>query len=324
MAKQGAFSLCHPVVPALYLLVALALTMFSLHPVLVGCSLVGAMLYCCLADGVVATLQSLRWQLPLIVLIALLNPLFSASGSTELFRIGASAVYLESLLYGCCMGALFVASVTWFRAGASMLSFDKVMALFGNAAPTICLMISMCMRLIPRFVRTGKLVLATQDANMPAVGVRAASTSANAVGAVAGLGHGTSGSVATTAKRAGFAGQLGHNSSVRTRLRASSVLMGWSMEDSLETADSMRARGWNSAARRTTYTRYRFTSTDAFALGALVLFGALCLYVAYAAMSAYHFYPQMSELRLWWGYLPYAAWMLLPSCVLTYERRMFG
>lgn len=71
----------------------------------------------------------------MILIIAVLNPLFSASGSTELFRIGMRAVYLESMVYGLCMGGLFVASVLWFEAAASMLGYDKVLALLGNAAP---------------------------------------------------------------------------------------------------------------------------------------------------------------------------------------------
>lgn len=71
----------------------------------------------------------------MILIIALVNPLFSASGSTELFRIGMRAVYLESMVYGLCMGGLFVASVLWFEAAASMLEYDKVLALLGNAAP---------------------------------------------------------------------------------------------------------------------------------------------------------------------------------------------
>ena len=68
------------------------------------------------------------------------------------------------MVYGLCMGGLFVASVLWFEAAASMLGYDKVLALLGNAAPVIALMISMCMRLIPQFLRRGRTVLAVQDA----------------------------------------------------------------------------------------------------------------------------------------------------------------
>ena len=160
----AAFSMSHPAVPALYMVLTLGLTMFSMQPVLIALSLAGGLAYGFATRGAARTLGALRWQLPVILIIALVNPLFSASGSTELFRIGMRAVYLESMVYGLCMGGLFVASVLWFEAAASMLEYDKVLALLGNAAPVIALMISMCMRLIPQFLRRGRTVLAVQDA----------------------------------------------------------------------------------------------------------------------------------------------------------------
>ena len=160
----AAFSMSHPAVPALYMVLTLGLTMFSMQPVLIALSLAGGLAYGFATRGTARTLGALRWQLPVILIIAVLNPLFSASGSTELFRIGMRAVYLESMMYGLCMGGLFVASMLWFEAAASMLGYDKVLALLGNAAPVIALMISMCMRLIPQFLRRGRTVLAVQDA----------------------------------------------------------------------------------------------------------------------------------------------------------------
>ena len=50
--------------------------------------------------------------------------------------------------------------------------------------------------------------------------------------------------------------------------------MGWSMEDSLETASAMKARGWGAAVRRTTYARHRFRRLD---VAALAVGGALAL-----------------------------------------------
>lgn len=284
--RHTAFDMHHPAVPATYLLITLCLTMFSMQPVLIGISLVAALVFGCLERGARDTLRSLRWQLPLIALIAIANPLFSASGSTELMRIGLRAVYLESVWYGCAMGALFVASMLWFCAAASLLPFDKVMALFGNAAPTLALMVSMCMRLIPKFIRQGRLVSAVQGAMEPGTfGARAAADA------------------------------------VRLRLRLSTVLMGWGMEDSLQTADAMRARGWGAAGRRSTYTRYRFTATDAAALVALALAGSFVAALAVAATAQFSFYPTTSRLVVWWGYLPYALWMFVPTALHLREAR---
>ena len=123
-APVAAFSMSHPAVPALYIVLTLGLTMFSMQPVLIAPSLAGGLAYGFATRGAARTLGALRWQLPVILIIALVNPLFSASGSTELFRIGMRAVYLESMVYGLCMGGLFVASVLWFEAAASMREYD--------------------------------------------------------------------------------------------------------------------------------------------------------------------------------------------------------
>lgn len=282
----AAFSMSHPVVPALYIVLTLGLTMFSMQPVLITLSLAGGLAYGFATRGAARTLGALRWQLPVILIIALVNPLFSASGSTELFRIGMRAVYLESMVYGLCMGGLFVTSVLWFEAAASMLEYDKVLALLGNAAPVIALMISMCMRLIPQFLRRGRTVLAVQDAiDVPG---RAPADP------------------------------------VRSRLRASSVLMGWGMEDSLERADAMRSRGWGAAARRTTYARYRLRRGDVIALVGLTLLGVAAVAVAWTATTQYSFYPQLSVPAPWPGYVVYAAWMVLPCAFHAIDEKRFG
>lgn len=281
--EHTAFSAAHPAVPALYLVITLALTMGSLQPVLIAISAVAAFAYSCCVRGLRASAASLRWQIPFVLVVALVNPLFSASGSTELMRIGLRAVYLESLAYGLAMGGLFVACALWFSNAAALLPFDKVMTLAGNVAPLVSLMVSMTMRLIPKFVRRGRQVAAVQAVNAPA------------------------GSTAD---------------GVRERLRLTSVLMGWGMEDSLETADAMRARGWG-AARRTSYTRYQLGAADVARLVALGAAGALCCALAVTATSQFSFYPQLSRLVAWWGYLPYAAWMLMPTVLHVREGRLY-
>lgn len=282
-AAHTAFSAMHPSVPACYLVITLVLTMAAMQPVLIALSLAGGLVYGCCARGVRETLRGLRWQLPFVVLVALVNPLFSASGSTELFRMGARAVYLESLAFGCAMGGLFVAAALWFSAGTRLCPFDKVMALAGNASPVVALMVSMTMRLIPRFVRRGRQIATAQAVN------------ARALRATDGL---------------------------RDRLQLTTTLMDWGMEDSLETADAMRARGWG-AARRTTYTRYRFCPSDALALTGLISAGVILGVLAWSATAQYAFYPTMSELVAWWGYAPYAAWMLMPAALHVREERRF-
>lgn len=278
--EHTAFATAHPAVPALYVVLTFALVMASMQPVLIGLALAGGIAYGCVAHGPRTVWDDLRWQVPLIVLVAVVNPLFASQGTTVVWWLGTRPIYLESLCFGLAMGGVFVSSVVWFRAAASLLPMDRVMFLLGNFAPVITLMVSMSMRLIPRFVRQGRVVAAVHDVALPAASDRAG-----------------------------------------TRMRLTSALMGWGMENSLETADAMRARGWGAAARRTTYVRFRWRRRDAVLMLIIAVAGALCVWIAWRATSAYAFYPMVTPLVFWWGYVPYAAWMMVPAVLLVCEQR---
>lgn len=289
-ASHTAFDLFHPVVALAYFATLLVIGMAAMQPVYLALSFVAALAYGAVLRGGPAMARTLAWQLPLVALLAAANLLVSASGSTELFRIGSRAFYLEGLVFGACMG-LMLATVLIVLANASrVLTSDKVMALFGGVTPTVGLMISMAMRLVPRFVRRGGDIGGVQ---------RACTASC-----------GRDGGEPAGSRRA----------DVRDSLRLTSVLMGWSMEDSLDTADSMLARGWGAAETRTTYRRYRFRFLDAAALAVL---GALALgsgLAAWTACSQFGFYPAIRGFAPWWSYVPYAVFAALPLVAEARER----
>ncbi|MEG0682909.1 MAG: energy-coupling factor transporter transmembrane component T [Raoultibacter sp.] len=280
--KQTALDSFHPLVAVVFFAAALGLCMAAFQPVYIALSWAAACLYGVFLRGVGAVARTLVWQLPLVLIITVVNPLFSASGSTELFRIGLRAVYAESLFYGACMGVMLMAMMQWFANAASVLSSDKLMAVLGNAAPTLALMISMVGRLVPQCVARGRTIEAVQ---------------------VACVAPGTQ----TLREK------------TRQRLRLTSVMMGWSMEDSLETADSLRARGWGTHRQRTTYRRDRFRTSDGVALGLLVVCVALNVFLAAVACAQFQFYPTWSVLTLWWGYIPYAVFVLAPLLLQAEE-----
>ena len=273
-----AFDMVHPSIQLAYFALLLIFCMTVMQPIYVGITFIGALVFSVYARGVWGSLRILAMQIPLIVLIAIINPLFSGMGSTELFRIGARAVYAESLAFGICMGFMFASVMLWFSNATRVLSSDKVMAVFGNFAPTVGLMISMAMSLVPRFVDRGN-------------------------------------QIAETARACAFVQPQTNKARIEGYARLASVLMGWSMESSLETADAMRARGWGASTKRTNYRRYHFRLFDAgiaIAGGVLVALNAL---LAWVALSQYLFYPMMSDVVMWWGYVPYALFVLLPVLV---------
>ena len=151
-----------------FLASAIVLSMAALHPAYVCLSLAGAFACSCVTRGWRASLRSLRWMVPLCLVVAVANPFFSASGSTELFRIGMRAVYLESVLYGLCAGGMFASVFLWFASYSVCMTSENFMALFGNAAPVVTFMVSQVMRLVPQFVKRGRTISLVQESSSAA------------------------------------------------------------------------------------------------------------------------------------------------------------
>ena len=286
------FKTMHPLVPCVYVAITLGVTMTGMHPVLIVISLMGAVSFSAAMQGWRKTFDALRWKLPMFLLIALSNPLFSVLGSHTLFSIFGHAVTFEACVFGICMGLLFITTLLWFTCANMVISTEEVLSLFADTLPVLAMMMSMIMRLIPRFTAKACDI---EDAQNVALAT-----------------------VSTEGERASrpLIERLPHY------LRQSSVLMSWGMEDSLEAADSMRARGWGACRKRTTYRRYRLHNSDIYMLAFEAVAGLLTIVICAVATTQFEFYPTCSVLVAWWGYGAYAAWMMVPTGMYFYDAWM--
>lgn len=279
---DNVFSTYHPAVAFVFLACVIVFSMAAMHPVYVVVSFIGAFIMSCVTRGFKPTARSLTWIVPMWLIVTIANPLFSAMGSTEVLRFGLFAIYAESLLYGACAGGMLASVFLWFSSYSACMNSDNSLALFGNIAPVVTLMITQVMRLVPQFVARGRSVALVQDA----VSAAAPRTKKQ--------------------KRDG-------------RFRIVSILMGWGMEDGIERSSAMRARGYDCGVRRTTYKRYRFASADAAVVAVVATFALVNAVLVYTACSQYQFYPTASVLVAWWGYIPYALMMLVPVALHVKE-----
>ena len=278
---KAAFQTFHPAVPAILFAGIIALTMFGLEPHLVGISLVSATLFALATQGVGAALDKLRWQVPLLVLICIINPLYSANGTTLLFKLGRFYIYAESVAYGLVMGALLIAVLMWIEGMAYVVGHDELLALGRGAQPTISLMASMTMRLVPQPVRRASAVR-------------------TALGA-------------TTASGADGDGKA-------ARVRVMDALMSWALEDSLERGDAMRARGWGASQRRSSYDAHPFRSRDLVALALVIGLVVLAALGVHTIMGNWYFYPSMAGTSDYASLVPAALLYVLPPAVLAVEH----
>ena len=107
-------------------------------------------------------------------------------------------------------------------------------------------------------------------------------------------------------------------------VRVADQLMSWSMEDSIERSDAMRARGWGATDRRSRYLPDSFRTSDALALAGIGLLAVTSAVLVYVACSQWRFYPTMPRLVVWWGYVPYAVLTFLPTALDLGQRVRWG
>lgn len=288
-----AFGQSHPVVAAVYFAAVIGIGTLVTQPVFVAISVAGALLYGMCLQGALSTARNLRWQLPMVALVCLANPLFSHSGATVVATLGPVTVRLEALVYGLCMGGSLVCMLQWVSNAACVLTEDRLLELSGSRLPVVSTMVSMAIQLVPQLRRRYGVVSST----------RAACTCAQAPA-----------SKGTAAARGRGANRMGY-------VNASTVLMAWAMEDSVERADAMRARGWEVGGPRSRYRLQPLRAQDVAAATAVGFLALVCALLAWVAQSQWSFYPTMPALVPWWGYAPYAALSLGPT-VVTAARRV--
>lgn len=280
---RNPFSTYHPVVAFAYLACAICFTMIAFHPVYVALSCAGGVVASLVCRGVRRTFSSLWFLVLMWAIAAAANFAFSSAGNTVLFELFGHAFRLEALCYGAAMGGMLAGTILWFMVYSQVMDAEATATVFGSVLPTVSLMISQVLRLVPQFIRRGQAVGAVQNA--------------------------TSAAAATTRRQR-----------AAQHARLLSVLMGWGMEDGLQRSDAMRARGYGCGVARTRYRRQRFAVHDGIALGLIVALAALNAFLASVACSQFSFYPYMDTLVVWWGYLPYVVFMLVPAALAGRER----
>lgn len=261
-SQQPLFGQLHPALRALLALTPLLITLGCFSVMLLAASLVLALGFICLVSGPAAALRTLRQAAPLLIIIILLNPLISPSGTQKLLTLGPFAIYGESLMWGILTGLMLAASLAWLEVFGLILSTDELCDLLGSAAPTLALMVSMAMRLVPNLfgkAQGAKAVREACTASRP-------SNSQNAPGS-------------PPAKKP-MPQKAAHPQWMSAKLswaaRISTALLGWTLADSLSRASSMEARGWG-VGPRSHYRQWRWSFSQKVQFAMLLMADGLML-----------------------------------------------
>lgn len=289
MQSKDTFSAYHPGVNFLYFTLVLVFSMFFMHPVFLAISLCGAVCYSMYLNGRKGALFLLKVALPILLVAVLVTPAFNHAGVTILCYLPTgNPLTLESIVYGLAAGAMMAAVLLWFSCYSIVMTSDKFVYLFGKVIPALSLVLSMTLRFMPKFKMQLSVVAEAQ----------------------ASLGRDVSqGNVWQRTKKA---------------IVILSILITWALENAIETADSMKSRGYGLRGR-TAFSIYRFTQRDKRA----VLWLCFCgIYIFAGSLSGgleWQYFPSLKGV-LWQTfsvsiYLTYLALCVTPIIIDRKEDR---
>ena len=255
MKNRDTFSSYHPAVSFLYFGLVLLFSMCLMHPVCLGISLAAAVTYHVYLKGRKGARFSFVFMLPMMLLAAVVNPVFNHEGATILrYLPSGNPLTAESIWYGLAAAAMLAAVISWFACYTEVMTSDKFVYLFGKIIPALSLVLSMTLRFVPRF----KAQLDTVKEAQASIGRDPAE-----------------GSVLQRLKKA---------------VTVLSIMVTWALENAIDTADSMRCRGYGLPGR-TAFSIYSFDGRDRLTVCWLCFCGLFLAGGWAAGAFAWRYYP---------------------------------
>ena len=263
-AGKDTFAGFHPAINLFYFVTVIGFSMFFLHPVCQLISLTCAFAYALYINGRKAVKFALVYMLPMLIVTALLNPAFNHQGGTILAYLpSGNPLTLESILYGIAASVMLITVITWFTCFNTVMTSDKFVYLFGRIIPALSLILAMALRFVPHFKAQINVISNAQKC----------------------VGRDVS------------------NGSIFQKMRHGikilSIMVTWALENAIETADSMKGRGFGLPGR-TAFSLYRFDKRDGVALAFIMVCAGTVIAGAATEVYRFRYFPTIRG--VWAGF----------------------
>lgn len=280
---KDAFSQMHPIVNLVFFVFVIGLSMFMLNPICLVISLFCAFFNAVYLNGKKSVKLSLLYLLPTTILISVINPVFNHDGVTIItYFPWNNPLTFESIIYGIATAALLSSVVLWFSCFNKVMTSEKFIYIFGRIIPSLSLILSMTLRFVPRFIAQFNTVRNAQKC----------------------IGRDISnGSVLRRLKNA---------------IKITSIMISWALESAIETADSMKCRGYGLKGR-TAFSLYHFNKRDAAVLTVIAIIGTLAVVMSVSGIAKFRYFPSIKgnvlNITSLIYYILYASLMMIPLLI---------
>ena len=305
------FSRYHPVVNLIFYLLVLGTTMFQMSVGLVFISLFSAVVYYFMLKKTEG-LKYCAVVVGIIIVSAIINPLFSHKGGTLLFYLfTGNPVTLESIIYGLISAIIIGAMLLWVSTFNQVMGVERILGAIGKVLPNVSLLITMIMRFIPQYTRHQRKVSMVNKVNKRNYGEkinllnREKTEKENVIEARK-----------RQKKKNGIDKIIDR---IKEGSRTFSITTTWALENSIYTADSMKARGFGTG-RRTNYSNYKFQKRDYLLMGWLVILWLVVVFSLEREKVYTYYYPFIQVKNNVVVYLIYGLLCLTPVLINVKEE----
>ena len=263
----------HPGVYLLYYFIMVLFAFIFSDPYFVVTFLVLLLVLIAL-QGVSHELKNImRLFIPLSILIMILNPLLNRTGAHKIYLWSGFFITYEAIAYGILMSLALLIVILVFSSYNRSVSYQEMLYIFSKKLPIISMIIVMALRFIPLI--NSRAIEVQKLNNLKNNGIEMEMDSDESNDSEA-LDLDEFNSNINTDYDSKIVNKLKSNKRVAAIIKEAKTLgkimgitVSWSLEESMFTAKSMKARGYN-ATERTSYLSYKFGNAD-YAFIALII-----------------------------------------------------
>ena len=228
-------------------------------------------------QGVSSELKNiLKFYIPLSILILILNPLLNRTGAHKIYLWSNFFVTYEAIAYGVLMTLALLIVILVFSSYNRSVSYQEMLYIFSKKLPIISMIIVMALRFIPLINSRAIEVQKLNNLKNNGIEMEMDSDESNDSDDSNSLDLDQFNSNINTDYDSKIVNKLKSNKRVAAIIKEAKTLgkimgitVSWSLEESMFTAKSMKARGYN-ATERTSYLSYKFGNAD-YAFMALII-----------------------------------------------------
>lgn len=259
---ENRFERLHPIVNFIYYAGTLTLLILLLHPIFSGAAFVVILLIHLVQDRFRGLKQWLIFMVMSGSLILLFNPLFNERGRHVLLVVQDHRITLEAVVYGGMTALSIMGIIALFVSYNAVMTPNKLLFLFSKFVPQFAVLLMLTLRFIPLMRRRLDEITFVQNSKGLSI---------------------TEGT---------------WRSKARIGMQYIQVLLTFSLEEAIQTADSMKARGYGQKSR-SSYDFFILNKMDLASLVFLIFLMITVLYGRFYGHGHLVIYPLMEKVNLY-------------------------